>query len=207
MHFDKKAQDWDSDPTKTIRAIAFAKEIKSFIPTTERKEALEFGCGTGLLSFQLKDFFQTITLADHSEGMIKVLEKKIKAQEINNFKPLLISNYEEELPENHFDVIYTLMTLHHIQNIETILKVFNQTLKTKGYLCIADLVSEDGSFHSQFPDFDGHQGFDKEELSSLLAKNGFDVGFYKITYTIERKTEDKIKKYPLFLLIARKKSD
>ena len=31
---------------------------------------MEFGCGTALLSFQLKNYFEEISLVDTSEGMI-----------------------------------------------------------------------------------------------------------------------------------------
>ena len=52
MNFDDEAKDWDNDPKKTERAIIFAKEIIDFINPDKTMNALEFGCGTGLLSFQ-----------------------------------------------------------------------------------------------------------------------------------------------------------
>ena len=76
MYFDKEAQDWDNDSQKVERAEVFANEINNFIQPNKKLNALEFGCGTGLLSFKLKDFFKTITLVDNSKGMIAVLQKK-----------------------------------------------------------------------------------------------------------------------------------
>ena len=168
MNFDDEAKDWDIDPKKTERAIVFAKEIIDFIKPDKTLDALEFGCGTGLLSFQLKDYFSTITLADTSEGMIKVLQEKIVEDGVENFKPLHIDSLESDLTLNEYDVIYTLMTLHHIPDINNILMVFNSILKRGGYLCIADLVKEDGSFHAEHDNFDGHNGFDRNELSDIL---------------------------------------
>ncbi len=46
------------------------------------------------------------------------------------------------------------MTLHHIQGVDEVCKNFDTLVKENGYLCIADLVREDGSFHSEYPDFD-----------------------------------------------------
>jgi ubiquinone/menaquinone biosynthesis C-methylase UbiE len=204
MHFDEEAKDWDNDPKKIERAIIFAKEINDFIKPDKTMNALEFGCGTGLLSFQLKDYFKTITLADNSEGMIKVLQDKIVKEGVENFKPLHIDSLESDLKINEYDVIYTLMTLHHIPDVNNIVKVFNSILKRGGYLCIADLVKEDGSFHSEHDNFDGHNGFDRNELSAILSNNGFNVEYYKICFEIVKTIDDKDKKYPLFLMIGKK---
>jgi ubiquinone/menaquinone biosynthesis C-methylase UbiE len=204
MRFDDEAIDWDNDPEKTERAIIFAKEINDFIKPDKTLDALEFGCGTGLLSFQLKDFFKTITLADNSEGMIKVLGEKIVKEGIDNFKPLHIDSLESDLKIKKYDVIYTLMTLHHIADVNNIVKVFNSILKRGGYLCIADLVKEDGSFHSDHDNFNGHNGFDRNELKDILSNNGFSVEYFKICFEIVKQFDDKNKKYPLFLMIGKK---
>jgi len=203
-HFDEQAHDWDNNIEKVERAGILAKEIIDYIQPNKSFNALEFGCGTGLLSYQLKDVFKTITLVDTSEGMMKVLREKIERENIKNFDPTSIDLLSEKPIKNNYDVIYTLMTLHHISNIDKIFKVFDSILKTGGYLCIADLVHEDGSFHSDHSNFEGHNGFDKDELSSTLRENGFTVEYYKIFYTIVKQSEDEIKKYPLFLMICKK---
>jgi ubiquinone/menaquinone biosynthesis C-methylase UbiE len=204
MNFDDEARDWDNDPNKIERAILFAKEIKDFIKPDKKLNALEFGCGTGLLSFQLKDDFKTITLADSSEGMIKVLQEKIIKGGVKNFEPLHIDLLESDFKTNGYDVVYTLLTLHHITDINKVMKVFNSILKRGGYLCIADLVKEDGSFHSHLDDFSGHNGFDRNELKDILSNNGFSVEYYKICFEIKKEMDSKIKKYPLFLMICNK---
>ncbi|PKP37323.1 MAG: class I SAM-dependent methyltransferase, partial [Bacteroidetes bacterium HGW-Bacteroidetes-15] len=73
-----------------------------------------------------------------------------------------------------------------------------------GYLCIADLVKEDGSFHSNLDNFRDHNGFDRKELSEILTQNGFNVEYYNICYEIEKSIGNEIKKYPLFLIICKK---
>jgi 2-polyprenyl-3-methyl-5-hydroxy-6-metoxy-1,4-benzoquinol methylase len=204
MHFDKQAQDWDNDPAKIERAEIFAKEINTFVQPKQLLDALEFGCGTGLLSFQLKDFYKTITLVDNSKEMINVLQEKIEKAGIKNFKPIHITSLDEILGVSEYDVIYTLMTLHHISDVDIILKAFYYLLKTGGYLCIADLVQEDGSFHSNLDNFKEHNGFDREELSVILSKNGFNVEHYKICYEVKKCNNNKIRSYPLFLMICKK---
>ncbi len=167
-------------------------------------EAFEFGCGTGLLSFSLKDVFGKITLADNSMGMIEVLEEKIRKEGIPNFTPLLIDVFHEDYKKNAYDVVYTLMTLHHVKDIGKILRIFHRMLKPGGYVCIGDLDKEDGTFHSNDPHFDGHKGFDRKELSALLTYNGFEVKHYTICHEIIKTDNSNIKKYPLFLMIGKK---
>ena len=204
MHFDTQAKDWDNDPKKTERAVIFAEEIINFIKPKNSWNALEFGSGTGLLSYQLKDVFETITLVDNSEGMITVLNEKIEKSGITNFKPKLLDLLEDNLTIGSFNVIFTLMTLHHIIDLNNILSIFNSILKNDGYLCIADLVREDGSFHINHPDFDGHNGFEKNELSAFLIQNGFNIEYYNICFEIIKEVENTTKTYPLFLMICKK---
>lgn len=204
QHFDKQAKNWDNDPMKAKRAEIFAREIRNYTHPKTTWNALEFGCGTGLLSYQLKDDFKTITLADNSKGMIDVLKNKIEKQSLTNFKPLLIDLLKEDLNIGKFNVVYMLMTLHHILDLNKVAKIFHSLIKTDGYLCIADLVQEDGSFHANIPSFEGHNGFDKNQLSELLINSGFKIEYYEICYVIEKKINSKIKKYPLFLMICKK---
>lgn len=204
MYFDKQALEWDNDPQKTERAVVFAKEINDFIQPKKKLTALEFGCGTGLLSFELKDFFKTITLVDNSEGMIEVLKEKIDKHGINNFIPLHADLFKDSMKVPKTDVIYTLMTLHHMLDVDNTLKAFNSKIQPNGYLCIADLVQEDGSFHDHRDDFDGHNGFDKNEITELLEKNGFSVDYYEECFALEKKVGEKIIRYPLFLMICKK---
>jgi len=202
--FDTKAKEWDKNPDKVIRAKKFADEIIAFIPKDKTNNALEYGCGTGLLSFELKDAFKTITLVDTSKGMIDVLKEKIEALNVTNFEPVLADLLEEKTEIANIDVLYMLMTLHHINDMDKAFKVFKNLINTNGYICIADLVEEDGSFHAPELNFDGHKGFSKKELSAKLADYGFIMEYYSEPHTIEKQQVSGIKKYPLFLMIAKR---
>lgn len=205
MYTPQQAAQWDNDPQKVKRANAVAREIGRFFFTKKNNNALEFGCGTGLLSFELKDVFEHITLVDTSPSMIQVLKQKIQQHNIEHFTPLVADLITQKIKLNNIDVIYSLMVMHHIQNTEAALKAFNHILPIEKYLCIADLMKEDGSFHALQHGFDGHNGFDKHELNRLLLQNGFEVVFYKQVFAMQRILENQTKTYPLFLLIAQKK--
>jgi ubiquinone/menaquinone biosynthesis C-methylase UbiE len=204
MSFDEKAKDWDKDPKKVERARIFANEIVQFLGDKKIENAFEFGSGTGLVSFNLKDYFRFITLADNSGGMIEVLTEKIRNEKVPNMKPLLTDIFKNNSVLSEFDIIYTLLTLHHINDTGKILGIFNSILSRGGYLCIGDLVIEDGSFHHKDHDFEGHRGFDPENFKKLLTEHGFTIEYEKIFSTIEREYKSEMRKYPMFIIIGKK---
>ena len=82
--FDTKARTWDSAPGRTLRARTVAGAIRRRVPFTPGMRALEYGCGTGLLSFALQPFPGTITLADSSAEMLAVLDENRQIIAVND---------------------------------------------------------------------------------------------------------------------------
>jgi len=204
--FDDKAKNWDGNIQNVVRAQKIASVISTIIGN-ENYKALEFGCGTGLLSIELIDSFKSIVATDTSKEMLKVFNAKMKQSDIKSIKTKLIDITTSYLPKSYgnFETIYTSMTLHHIIDINSIITKFNKLLYKNGYLCIADLVSEDGKFHDD-PNFNGHFGFRKEEIYNYLTSNNFKVIYYNEILEIEKKYDNNIlKKFPVFLIIAQKK--
>ena len=76
--FDARAETWD-DPQKIERAERVAAAIRHAVTLDRSMKALEYGAGTGLLSFCLRESLGPITLADSSAGMRAVAERKIAA--------------------------------------------------------------------------------------------------------------------------------
>lgn len=200
-NFDEEAATWDSDPVKVARAFAVATAIRAKVPLSGMR-ALEYGCGTGLLSFELRTDLRRITLADRSPGMLDVLNTKIRAVGATNMVPVSLDLSVDPAPDETFDVIYTLMTFHHIEDTEAMLHAMSQLLASPGFLCVADLDAEDGSFHGE--GFTGHNGFDRDELS----RKARDAGFRRVEFsTVFQMTagEGPVKReYPVFLMVAEK---
>ena len=96
--FDQKAAQWDAKPVRVERAQAVAAGIKAALPLASHLTALEYGCGTGLLSFALQPYLGHITLADSSSGMLTVLREKIAAGNIQNMTPLQLDLMTDPLP-------------------------------------------------------------------------------------------------------------
>ena len=202
-NFDERAKDWDSDPKKVDRARTVADAIRNSISLTADMSALEYGCGTGLLSFALQSDLGQITLADTSQGMLDVLAEKIAASGVANMQPLHLDLSVDPLPAQLFDLTYSLMTLHHIEDARGILNKFHALLKPSGILCVADLDKEDGSFHTDGTT-DVHLGFERAELQKWVEGAGFADVKFSTAYEIKKKIGDNEKTFPIFLLSARK---
>lgn len=205
MEFDNKAKVWDKDPLKIERAKTFADEIIASLPDFYDGLAMEFGCGTGQVSLFLSGKFKTIYMIDSSAGMIDVLRENIKRKGIKNMIPVQKDVLKDgiELPE--LDVIYTLMTLHHIEELDRILEIFNKVLKPGGLVFIGDLEREDGSFHNHAHDFKGHHGFERDNLKLKMQEKGFRETDYHIFFKLIKKFDDgSSKEFPLFFMVAQK---
>jgi ubiquinone/menaquinone biosynthesis C-methylase UbiE len=197
-NFDSHARDWDKNKMHTDRSIAIAAEMEKMIPLTHTMKALEYGAGTGILSFLLKDRFSEITLMDSSSEMIKVCEEKAEYHKAKHIKAIWF-DLEHNDYDAKFDIIYNQMVMHHVTDMDVVLNKFYKLLNTDGYLAIADLYTEDGSFHG--PDVKVHLGFDPDKLSEMLKSIGFKNIEYKTCFEIKR---DLDVKFPVFLLTAKK---
>lgn len=201
--FDLKAAEWDQNPIVWDRADAIANEIKRLIPLKKQMTALEFGAGTGVTSFILRGSLKEITLMDNSLEMIKVMNNKIKASGAENLKTLNFNLEESDLKDKKFDFIFNQMVLHHISDIENIFRKFYNLLNPGGFLAIADLYTEDGSFHGE--GFSGHNGFDIEKLSASIKKQGYTDISHRKCYTINKKVSETVTKpFDVFLIIAKR---
>jgi 2-polyprenyl-3-methyl-5-hydroxy-6-metoxy-1,4-benzoquinol methylase len=197
--FDSRAREWDLDMKHIDRAAAIAEEIKKRISFKPGMKALEYGAGTGLLSFNLRDRFTEIVLMDNSSEMIKVCHEKVAYYGALHMKPLLFDLEQHDYHEK-FDIIYSQMVLHHVNKVELLLNRFYDLLNAGGYLVIADLYAEDGSFHG--PEVPVHRGFDPDKLINDLAKKGFTNGSHSVCFQVKRENG---REYPVFLLIASRK--
>jgi ubiquinone/menaquinone biosynthesis C-methylase UbiE len=203
-NFDERAKDWDSDPMKVERARVVADAIRAALPLSTDMTALEYGCGTGLLSFALQSDLGHITLADESQGMLDVLGEKIAAAGVTNMHPVKLDLVSDTVPAARFDLTYSLMTLHHIADVNDMLEKFHAILKSGGQLLVADLDKEDGSFHTDGAT-DVHKGFARGELQQMAEAAGFGDVTFSTAYEIKKKIGETEKSFPVFLMSARKK--
>jgi ubiquinone/menaquinone biosynthesis C-methylase UbiE len=199
--FDEKAATWDDDPTKVERARICARAIQEVVPASPTTRLLEYGAGTGLLSQELAGHVGSMTLVDPSRGMREVMAAKVEGGSLPGDSRIWdLDLAVDPVPEDRFDLVASLMTLHHVSDVPRVLGAFSELLDEGGHLCLVDLVEEDGSFHDGV--FDGHNGFDTASLAEGVRQAGFsDVEVRQGLHDVEKNG----RYYPLFLLTAVKR--
>jgi tRNA (cmo5U34)-methyltransferase len=201
--FDIKAAEWDLNPMHFDRSLAIAKEIIENIPLNNEMTVMEYGAGTGITSFLLKDYVKDITLMDNSTEMVRIMNEKIKSKNAINLKALNFNLETDDFTIGTFDLIFTQMVLHHVEDIDGIIRKFHKLLNHNAHLVIADLYEEDGSFHGD--GFTGHKGFSIDSLSAVLRANKFSDISNRTCFVIDRKiSETESKQFEVFMLIAKK---
>jgi len=199
--FDLKAAGWEQNPMHRERSLAIVQAMIQDIPLTHSMSALEFGAGTGIASFLLKDYVKSILMMDSSSEMVKVMQEKITSSQVKNLQTIRFDLEKSDYTGGTFDLIFTHLVLHHIANTEAIFRSFHRLLNPGGYLAIADLYPEDGAFHGS--GFNGHHGFETRMLSDKLKQLGMTNISDRLCYTIDKQvSETKTQSFGVFLLIA-----
>ena len=198
--FDEVAFRYDT-PDKIERSKKIIQELVRVLPVNKNWKVLDIGIGTGNTAIYLSPFVKEIVGTDLSEGMLNVLKEKIGKMGIENIRYYRIDILRESFPEKDFDVIFSAMTMHHIENPVKAIKRLKAFLKNKGYIVIVDLYKEDGTFHSDNTDVK-HFGFDFDEIKSWFKKENLKEIFIENIYEIEKERNGKKKKYPVFMAVG-----
>ncbi len=194
--FDKLAKKWDLKPRRVESAKKFVDRLGDVVDLRD-KRVIDYGCGTGLVSFLLLDRVKEVLALDNSKGMLEELNKKIELSQLRDIKAQKHDISKESLPCG-YDLFVTSMTLHHIKDIDDFISKAKASLNSGGHIAISDLVSEDGTFHSRGNDGVYHFGFDLDNLAKRFNKAGVEVIFNDEIYSIK-----KDKEYPIFMIVGR----
>lgn len=204
MSFEGRAKDWDNN-SRIERSKMVAEKINEIIGNEKYNSIMEYGCATGLISLNLCDKFKKVTLMDSEKEMIKIVKEKLDKSKKSNVFPIQIDLMDKAYKGEKFDLIYTSLTLHHILDTKKIIKIFYNLLNEDGMLCIIDLDKEDGSFHINQKDFNGHNGFEHRYIESIFES----VGFLNIKsdtfYNGQKIYKEKTIPYSLFYTVGYKK--
>ncbi|MDQ3937435.1 MAG: class I SAM-dependent methyltransferase [Chloroflexota bacterium] len=199
--FDERAATWDDDASHSLRSRAAAEAIKAAVPLSLSTKLFEYGAGTAMVSQLLAADVSQIALAEPSAGMRAVIADKIAADVLpSDTRVWDLDLSTSAAPDERFDLVVTVMTLHHIRDLQPVLQAFASLLSEGGHLCIVDLESEDGSFHENDPDFHGHRGFSRSGLAARLKRAGFSAPQFQQIHSIEK---DGVA-YPVFLAVAKR---
>ena len=197
--FDARAKTWDENPGRRQMAADLFAALEPRVPLRPDMAALDYGAGTGLLTFALAARVGRVVAVDSSAGMLEVLAQKAKAGGFGHVETLLADFSKDPLPLGSFDLVASAMTLHHVADIESLFRNFFRLLAAGGRIALADLDAEDGTFHAS-NDGIHHFGFDREVFAKQLAA----AGFVDIRLATAIRVEKNSRVYPVFLATARK---
>ncbi len=195
-YFKDKAENWDDGTVRKSTPLAIAEAIKNKFVLNKNMKIMDFGVGTGLLGFEIAKEVKKVFGVDMSHSMLSKLQEK-------NTPELSIKAIEQDIVKEPlldiFDGIVSSMTLHHVQDLEEFFLSIYKNLNEDGFIAIADLEKENGSFHS---DNIGvyHFGFKKKELCEIVKNCGFKDVLIEHVTTISKPQRD----FEVFLLSAKR---
>lgn len=199
--FNTIAAEWDSDPGRVLMAREVAQAMHVALSPTGQEQALEFGAGTGLVTLLMAPGLAHVTALDSSAGMLDVLRQKCERQQLTQVETIE-GLVPDQLPDVHYDLIYSSMTMHHVDDVPALLRTLADHVKPGGRVALADLDAEDGSFHGEAKGV-VHHGFARETLGNWLRDAGFSDVQFSTAFTVSREGESGVTQdYPIFLVIA-----
>lgn len=174
------------------------------------KQVLEVGCGTGILSFLIAPHVEQLVAIDAAEGMIDVLKEKLQQDGApKNILPvavLLVDPEDPHLPpadkakpdgpRQKFDLILSHLVLHHIPDLEVVLKTMIGCLTPGGRVMLTDFEDfgpEARRFHAESK-MDGvaRHGINAKQMTELMES----VGFMNVNVAPRWTMEKTVEKFP-----------
>lgn len=195
--FAHKAGDYDQNRSRVDNVANIADAIRAALALNRSMHIVDFGSGTGLLLERIAPLVGRITAVDISPAMN--LQLRTKQGQLGCPVDIVETDLTCSTLEGKFDGIISSMTMHHIQDIPEMFGKFHSLLKPGGFLALADLDLEDGSFHGEDTGV-YHCGFDRQEFAQTAIAAGF-LAVQLDAVSVVRKPQGD---FPVFLLTARR---
>jgi len=131
------SNDGDQIPSKVADNIyiawpVFLKFIATYLPNSNNKKVLDYGCGGGSFAFKLSQLGFTVAGVDSSEEMIHIAQKAYGKQ-----VAFYIGDTALLQKIKPFELITSIMTLQFIEDIEKTIAAFSDSLVSNGLLIFA----------------------------------------------------------------------
>lgn len=196
-HFAHKAGSYEQNPDRVDNVQQIASSMLDAVPFERSMQIMDFGSGTGLLLERIAPHVAKISALDVSGSMLEQLRAKLPALACE--VELIQLDLESSALDRRFDGIISSMTLHHLRDIAALFRKFHAMLHPGGFIALADLDRENGSFHTEDTGVQ-HHGFERPEIERLATQAGF--------VNVQTRTASRLRKhgreYPVFLLTARR---
>ncbi|MBV7363317.1 class I SAM-dependent methyltransferase [Actinomycetaceae bacterium TAE3-ERU4] len=200
MSFDERAKTWDT-PRRFERASRIAKELRNewegMLPV---ENALEFGCGTGLITFALEDSAEQFYGYDISQPMLDIYTEKAKHLADTSPRKTSYQAISDLLQAPPLDLLFLSLVLHHLPSPQGFFKQVSPLLKPGGKITVVDILSGGDFFHSDTETTVYYQGFSPEDLEEAAKKEGLKLSSFRNALDEVKVNEDgKECHYSLFV--------
>jgi 2-polyprenyl-3-methyl-5-hydroxy-6-metoxy-1,4-benzoquinol methylase len=195
--FAEKAADYDQRPVPQQISEGVGRAIRERVRLLPTMTVMDVGAGTGLLTAGIAPYVAHIHAVDVSAAMLAQLAAKAHLGE-----KLTIHLHDLTHAPLHLqvDLAVSAMAMHHIRDTEALFRALFAHVRPGGWVALADLDREDGSFHPPATEGVFHAGFERSALRAGLEQAGFvDVDIQTAT-VVQRDGRD----YPVFLATGRR---
>jgi len=165
--FEMIANTYDT-PERIEIAQVSSDAIREYVVDAKSKQAIDFGCGTGLVGMKLLDEFGSLLFLDTSQNMIDRITQKLSALHMKNADTLCFDLEQDTLPGLKADYIFMVQVLLHIPDFELLLTRMFDVLNEGGHIIIVDFDKNENVV-SDFV----HNGFDQAELKDIMTRIGY----------------------------------
>ncbi|MBP7736787.1 MAG: class I SAM-dependent methyltransferase [Spirochaetes bacterium] len=186
--FDRDAGTWDEKPQRVKLAKDIFRSIDAAVGIRRGMDAMDFGCGTGLLSLLVLERTGGVACADSSAGMLDVLASKVRAAGLSGVTTIHLTSDDGDGLTGSYDLVTSAMTFHHVRDVPSLVKRLAGLLNRGGILCVADLDPDNGGFHD---DNTGvfHCGFARDEMMGHFKDAGLINVASSDAAVVEKKNE------------------
>jgi ubiquinone/menaquinone biosynthesis C-methylase UbiE len=157
--FDAFATEYDFAATLQSQNDFFTKNL-----STNKGTALDIGCGSGILAFELAKYYTNVVAVDLSAKMLAIASQKRSASNIEYIQ----MDANQLTLDRKFDLIVSASTFHHLQHLPTTFQAIKKLLSPHGKIVFLDNVSE-----VETPAISGYLAGASKEFISDCSKYGF----------------------------------
>ncbi|MBD0383298.1 class I SAM-dependent methyltransferase [Paenibacillus sp. WST5] len=175
--FEMIASSYDTSERVHIAKVS-SDAIREYLVDANNKNAIDFGCGTGLVGMNLLNDFNSMLFLDTSQNMINQIKQKIADFNIQNVDTLCFDFEKENRSDIHADYIFMAQVLLHINDVEFVLSRLYDVLNPGGHLIIVDYNKNEEIVSDMV-----HNGFDQDKLIDLMKNIGYREIQSKTFYT------------------------
>jgi 2-polyprenyl-3-methyl-5-hydroxy-6-metoxy-1,4-benzoquinol methylase len=109
--------------------------VYNYINKINCKNVLDFGCGSGVMSYLMEKSGKSVVGVDIEYEPLNKIKKYIKfPDDILFIDPEKLKNSKYN---RYFDVIIALDVLEHIEDLESVIKLFKNLLKDGGFVIVS----------------------------------------------------------------------